>query len=271
MFLTNNSWVGDSLGWVDWGRAIVGLSSVLDISDVTRIGISNIVGHDLCTAIRKSHTVLAVSGISITSLILAKAGARILVSNTVFISIDSWTIIGRLLVAMDRLGWVVRSWVGHNWHHWGWVISWADRSWVSNHWSQLRGHPGDHRWQGNSCLGEDGSWVSHNGSRVVRGGPMDWHMSWSMDSCAVLLSSIGVVHILWGSMWLLGNHSSIGAMRLVHRVADSRGIAVLDHLVVGLVTGSSGDQGSSSSEKSLEYKVGFKLTRFQIHNEKLYK
>ena len=263
MFLTNNSWVGDSLGWVDWGRAIVGLSSVLDISNVTRIGISDVVGHNLGAAIRKSHPVLSISGISITSLILAKVGTRILVSNTVFISIDSWAIIGRLLVAVDRLGWVVRCWVGHNWHHRGWVISWADRSWVRNHWSQLRGHPGDHRWQGNSCLGEDRSWVSHNGSRVVRGGPMDWHMSWSMDSCAVLLSSIWVMHILWGSMWLLGNHSSVGAMRLVHRVADSRGISVLDHLVVGLVTGSSGDQSSSGSKKSLEHKDSFNLKHFK--------
>ena len=52
-------------------------------------------------------------------------------------------------------------------------------------------------------------------------------------------------------MWLAHNRGMYSSMGLVDRVAHSRGIAVLDDLVVGLVSGSSG-QESRDSDKSLE-------------------
>ena len=40
-------------------RSIVGLTLVCDISDVSRVGIGNAVGHNLGAAIGKSHAVFA--------------------------------------------------------------------------------------------------------------------------------------------------------------------------------------------------------------------
>ena len=48
-----------------WGRSIGdGLTLILDIGNIARIGIQNIVGNNLGAAIRKSNTVFSVGGIS---------------------------------------------------------------------------------------------------------------------------------------------------------------------------------------------------------------
>ena len=86
---------------------------------------------------------------------------------------------------------------------------------------------------------------------VVWGRLVDWHVGWSMHSSAVLLSGVGVVHVLGSGMGLLGNDGSVGAVGLVDRVAHRGGVAVIDDLVVGLVSGSSGQEGRHS-DKSLE-------------------
>ena len=71
-----------------------------------------------------------------------------------------------------------------------------------------------------------------------------------MDSGAELLSGVRVVHVLGGSVGLLGHHGGVGAVGLVDGVAHSGSISVLDDLVVGLVSGSSGQEGRDS-DKSL--------------------
>ena len=188
----------------EWGRVgdcrrgwgVGSHSLVFDISNIARVSVSNVVGDHLGAAVGKGNAVLAVGGVAVTSLVLAKVGARVLISNTVLVSVDGWGIIGGLLVAVDGLGWVVWSW--------GWLVS---RSGVDNglvddwggmvDWSSV-----DHR------LVDNGSWVVDRGG-VVWGRLVDWHVGWSMHSSAVLLSGVGVVHILGSGMGLLGNNGSI--------------------------------------------------------------
>ena len=57
-------------------------------------------------------------------------------------------------------------------------------------------------------------------------------------------------------MRLAYNRSKYSSMGFVDRVADSRGISLLDALVVGLVSGNNGQEGST--DKSLK-KIIFKF------------
>ena len=113
-------------GWVVW--LVVGLTLVLDISNVARVGIGNIVGDDLGAAIGKGNTVRSGGGISITGLVLAKVGTRVLVSDTVLVSIDSWAIIGWFVIR----SWLVVSWSWvYDWfvYNWGYIWSWLVYNW----------------------------------------------------------------------------------------------------------------------------------------------
>ena len=109
----------------------------------------------------------------------------------------------------------------------------------------------------------DNGLVVHNGSGVVDGGRVvvdrgrvavdglvDGDVGRSMNSSAVLLSGVGVVHVLGSCMGLLGHNGGIGAVGFVNGVAHSWSISVLDDLMVGLVSGSSGQEGRDS-DKSL--------------------
>ena len=51
---------------------IVGLSLILDISDIAGVVISNIVGNNLDPAIRKIDTVFTIGGVTITVLVSSK-------------------------------------------------------------------------------------------------------------------------------------------------------------------------------------------------------
>ena len=141
---------------------------------------------------------------------------------------------------MNNWGWFVSNW---SWlvSNWSWFVGWG---WLVNHW----------HWMVNSSWGRMVDWCWFG---------VDWsmysNMGWSMDGSAVLLSSIGVVDVLWGSMRLAGDHSSIRSVRLVHRMAHSWSIAVLDDLVVGLVSSSSDQEGrgSNKSLKSREFENEF--------------
>merc|ERR1711970_960327 len=84
-----------------WGWAVGSNSLILDISNIARVSVGNVVGHNLGAAIGKGNTILAVGGVAITGLVLAKVGTRVLISYAVLKGVDSWAIIGGLLVAMD--------------------------------------------------------------------------------------------------------------------------------------------------------------------------
>jgi len=86
--MINGSWVG-----FDWCWGVVCLSLVFDISNIARVTISNVVGHNLGATIREGDTVLAVGGITIPVLVLGKVGTRVVISNSIAILVDSWLII----------------------------------------------------------------------------------------------------------------------------------------------------------------------------------
>ena len=185
------------------------------ISNIARVGISNVVCDNLGAAIGKGNTVLASSSISVPLLVLTKVSLGVVISNSVLISVHSWSIISWLLVAMD---WLVnhRGRVVH-WSsvdnrlvdHWGGVV---DRGSMDNrlvnHWGGVIDWGSVHNWLVDNRSGVvDWGWVV--GSRVSIDGLVDRDVSWSMNSSAVLLSGIGVVHVLGSSMGLLSHNCGI--------------------------------------------------------------
>ena len=82
---------------------VLSLALVLDISDVARVAVGNLVGDDLGPAVGKGNTVLAVGGIAVPSLVLAKVGARVVILNTVLVGVSSGLVISGLLVGRGGL------------------------------------------------------------------------------------------------------------------------------------------------------------------------
>ena len=75
--------------------SIVSLTFIFDIGNISRVAISNIVGNNLSTAIGKSYTIFSIGSITITGFILSKVGTRVVISNSISISVDSWPIFNR--------------------------------------------------------------------------------------------------------------------------------------------------------------------------------
>ena len=202
-------------GMIGLGLWVLGNTFVPHISNIARVGIGNTIGDNLGAAIGKGNTVFTSSGVSVPLLVLAKAGSRVIISNSILIAIDSRGIIGWLLVAMDWL--VNHRGRGVHWssvdnrlvdhwggvvdrggmdnrlvNHWGWVVDWCSMHYGRvNHWGGVI----------------DWGWVVR--SRVSIDGLVNRDMSWSMDSCAILLSGIRVVDVLGSGMGLLGHNCSI--------------------------------------------------------------
>merc|ERR1711970_746610 len=83
------------------------------------------------------------------------------------------------------------------------------------------------------------------GSMVDRGRGitlLDWESSWGNISSRSLLIATIAMYRLRSSVRLAHNRSMYSSMGLVDRVAHSRGIALLDALVVGLVCGNYGQE-----------------------------
>ncbi len=68
------------LGLID---GVLGLTLVLDISDIARVAILNVVGHNLGAAVGKGNTVAAVGGIAITGLVGIEVNVGVAVLNSV--------------------------------------------------------------------------------------------------------------------------------------------------------------------------------------------
>merc|ERR1719370_2251211 len=75
---------------------------VFDVSNVARVGIGSSIGENLCAAIRKDNAVLSRSGSTVSLLILSKVSARVVIGNSVVVSIDRGCV---------RIG-----------HHWSWMV-----------------------------------------------------------------------------------------------------------------------------------------------------
>ena len=133
--------VGSGSWMIRLGLWVLGNTFIPHISNIARVGIGNTVGDNLGAAIRKGNTVFTSSGVSVPFLILAKAGTRVIISNSILIAIDCRGIIGWLLVAMDWLvnnrGRMVDRGSMHHWlvDHWGWGVDWCSmHNGLVNHW-----------------------------------------------------------------------------------------------------------------------------------------
>ncbi len=71
------------LGRVGRGRGVLGLTRVLDVSNISTISIVNTVGHSLDPAVGKGHVVFTGSGIAVSGLVGAKLGPGVVVGNGV--------------------------------------------------------------------------------------------------------------------------------------------------------------------------------------------
>merc|ERR1719312_941996 len=147
--------------------------------------------------------------------------------------------------------------------NWG-MISWG-RGMISRGSMDNRGSVDDRgmvgRGRGVVCRGsmdnrgsvDNGGMISWcRGSVVNRGGSitlLDWESSWSNISRRSLLIATIAMYRLGSSVGLAHNRSMYSSMGLVDRVAYSWGIALLDALVVGLVSGNYGQK--CGTDKSL--------------------
>jgi len=260
---------------IDWDT-LVG-----NISNITIVVVSSVLDI-LGTAIRKSNSVRSRNNtISIRGFSSVESSLGVIISNSILVSVRLrgsllLNIRGRLVGrgrgmvgrgSLHNRGVVGRgdfhdrgvvSWGSNNWG----VVSWSylDRglvSWGSNNWSIVS-------WGSNNWSMVSGSNLDNRGSMVDWGrGSMvnwswsisclHWESSWSNCSSSRLLIASIAMYRLRSSMGLAHNRSMYSSMGLVNRVGDSRSIALLDALVVGLVSGYNSQEGST--DKSLHVSV----------------
>ena len=92
----------DRSSLVDGSSIILSFSRVLNISNISTVGISNIVGDSLGPAIREGYRVGSTGSISISVLSSLEVGSRVVISNSIVVGIDSRLIIAGLLVGRSR-------------------------------------------------------------------------------------------------------------------------------------------------------------------------
>merc|ERR1712209_115906 len=107
--LVGRGWGIGDWGWlVSWGSIISSLSRVGDISDVSTVTISDIVGHSLCASIRQGNTVASLGTVSISRLVSIVVGSTVVIIDSVCVAVDS-----RFIVVGLSIGWSSVSW-SHN-------------------------------------------------------------------------------------------------------------------------------------------------------------
>merc|ERR1711962_1655245 len=120
-------WGWSSLVGRSRSNRVSGRSSVLDISNISTIGIINLVVNSLLSAIRKSNRVRSSGSISITVLSSLEVGYRVVISNSIVVGIHSkliisWLLVGRGMDGRGRLGYNNRGVVGRGMHNWGSMV-----------------------------------------------------------------------------------------------------------------------------------------------------
>jgi len=207
------------LSWVVWlSFWVLSNTFVFDISNISSIGIGNVVGDDLGTAIGKVDTVFTVGGISITGFVGLEVSVSIVVMDSISVLVYSWSFfvdwslsISWGMVSWGMVSWSMYYWFVDNWGlvwSWSWgMISWSMYYWFVDYWGWVV------YWGwGMVCWGMYYwlvyNWGMINWSSVVNWGSVvwtslvDWNMGRSMDSSTVFFSSIWVMYVLWGSMGL---------------------------------------------------------------------
>ena len=233
------------LSWVVWLNFwVLGNTFVFDISNISSISISYVVGNNLGTAIGKGDTVFTVGGISITVFVSLEVSVSVVIIDSISIFIDCWSFFVDWSLSISW-SWSMVSWGMYYWlvNNWGYVWSWGMYYWLVYNWSNIWS------WLVNWGWVVNWSWFVYWGW-VVWGWLVYWDMSWGMYSSAVFFSSVWVVYVLWGGMGLARDSSVISSMGLVYSYFDSWGIAVLYDLVTALVS-QSNSQKSRDSDESL--------------------
>jgi len=260
---------------IDWDT-LVG-----NISNITIVVVSSVLDI-LGTAIRKSNSVRSRNNtISIRGFSSVESSLGVIISNSILVSV--WlrgslllNIRGRLVSggrgvvgrssyldnrgSMDNRGMVGRgSYLDNRGSMNNWcMISWG-RGMVSRS-SMDNGGSVDNRgmisWSrgmiSRGSMDYRGMVSRGRGSMVNRGRGitlLDWESSWGNISSGSLLIATIAMYRLRSSVRLAHNRSMYSSMGLVDRVAHSRGIALLDALVVGLVCGNYGQE--CGTDKSL--------------------
>ena len=263
--MVGSRFVGGRLVLFGMVGLVVGLSLVFDISNIAGVSIGNIVGNNLGPAIGKVDTVFTMGGISVTVLVGGEVGSRVVISNGISVVVDSGSLIlGLLVVRRSMVSGLVSGSRG--------VVSGGmdrclvDRGLVGRgvvdgclvgggmvHWLVSRGVV--HGFVSRGSMVDRGRLVVSGGSMVSGGGmvsrSMDGLVGRSMSSGSILLLVVGLVDLRGLSRGLAHDSSVVSSMGLVHRSVDSRGIAVLDGLMAGLVSTGDSHKGGDS-DKSLE-------------------
>ena len=123
------------------GRLVMRLARVLDVGNVARVGVIDMVGHGLEAAVRKLDVVLALGGVAVAALAGTEVEA-VLVGDAVLIRVvgGSGLVVGLVVAASVVRGGGVVDWgmVDGSMVHWGMM----DRGMVHRgmvHWSMVHG------------------------------------------------------------------------------------------------------------------------------------
>jgi len=170
-------------------------------------------------------------------------------------NLDNWGV-----VSWGSNNWGVVSWGSNNWGMVSWsdLNNWGMISWGSlNNWGMVSWGSMVDWGRGSMVDWGRGSMVDWSRSSMVNWSwsisCLHWESSWSNCSSSRLLIASIAMYRLRSSMGLAHNRSMYSSMGLVNRVGDSRSIALLDALVVGLVSGYNSQEGST--DKSLHVSV----------------
>jgi len=217
-------------------------SSVLDISNISTIGIINLVVDSLDPAIGKSNRVGSSGGISITVLSSMELGSRVVISNGIFIGIHGRAIIFRLFVGSSMVNRGMVDNRGGMVDHGGSMVdnrgSMVGGGMVNNRGGMVGGGMVDR----GGMVG--GGMVDNRG--VIRSRLVSRDSSRSMDSSSILLRVVVGIDRLRSSMRLAGYRSMSSSMGFVEGHTDRGSISMLDHLMVRLVSSSCSKQSNAN-------------------------
>ena len=263
-FVGRGSLVGGGSG------GVLGLAGVGHISNITAVGVGNLVVDSLQSAVGKGDAVRAGGGVPVSVLSGLEVGARVVVGNRVSVGIHGGLVVFGLSIVVGGLG---RSVVHRLCGGIGWgrlvggsrgMVHGLSRSigrgglvgrcrGVVNrgrcslvHWSG-RGI----NWGRSRLVDRGGGGICRGGSMIHRGvvggrGGLVWHSCGSVNGGHLLLITSVPMHGLGGGVGLAADGSVGRKVGLVHGMAYGGGVAQLDGLVVALVSRDSGHKKGSS-------------------------
>ena len=258
------SFVGSGSG------GVLCLAGVGHISNISAVGIVNLVVDSLSSAVGKSDTVGAGGGVAVSVLSGLEVGTGVIVGNGVSVSVNGGLVIFGLSGVVGGLDGCVVDGLGGSVVNGfsGSVVDGLSRS-VVNGGSVVNGLSGSisggrlidgsrgvvNRGRGslvhwgrlvNRGRGMiDGGGVSRGGS-VIHGGGLVWYSCGSVNGGHWLLITSIPMHGLGSGVGLAADSSMGRKVGLVHGMAYGGGIAQLDGLMVGLVGGNTGHKKGSS-------------------------